>query len=423
MLKEFTKRLLRLRLLVVIFLAFFAGMLTTAAAQTVSADPQPPTFALFTEAWDIVLDHFVDRDQIDLTRMNYGAIEGMLNTLGDENHTSFSTPAVARMQADALAGSFVGIGAQVTTSDGQLQIVAPLRGAPAAAAGIVAGDRILAIDGTAVAGLAEWAIINLIQGPAGSTVVLTVVHPGQPTAVDIPVLRRRIDLQRVAWVRIPQSDLAYIQLSQFTERTGAALLVALQAITAAEPPIRGILLDLRNNPGGYLHEAITAASQFLPTAAVILHERAANGAITTHRAQQDGLARKLPLVVLVNQGTASAAEILAGALQDNQRAQLIGTATVGTGTVLQQFALSDGSVIRLGVTNWLTPDFHLIKNQGIHPNLTIPQALTQPLEDASTIPQLTAAGNWSATDQQYNVGLFRLRLATLSPVIQPAMKP
>jgi carboxyl-terminal processing protease len=416
MLKEFTNRLPKLRLPLVICLAFIAGVLTTATVQTVHAHQERPPFALFVEAWEIVNNHFVDRARIDFTKMVYGAIEGMLNTLGDANHTSFSTPAVARMQADALAGSFVGIGAQVTMDDGQFQIVAPLRGAPAAAAGIVAGDRVLAVDGIAVTGKDDWEIINLIQGTAGTTVVLTVIHPGEHAPVDLPVVRKRIDLQSVAWVRIPQSDLAYLQLSQFTDGTGAALRSALQALQIAPPteqPIRGILLDLRNNPGGYLHEALTAASQFLPTDTVILHERDAKGAITTHRAQQNGLARALPLVVLANGGTASAAEILAGALQDNQRAQVVGATTVGTGTVLQQFTLSDGSVIRLGVTNWLTPKFHLIKNQGIRPHIAVPQEQTLPLVDPVTVAQLTATGNWSTTDHQYNMGLFLLRLATL----------
>ena len=401
----------------ILLLTFAAGNVTGWLTKPALAAQNPPEFAIFWEAWDLVIDNFVDRDKIDFQKMTYGAIEGMLNTLGDQNHTAFFTPEVAELQANALEGSFEGIGAHVSMENEQFMIVAPMRGSPAETAGILAGDIVVAVDGTPTEGMAEWEIIDKVRGPAGSVVVLTVLHPEATEPVEITVIRGRIELDSVTWSRIPQTDLAYLQITQFASDTNFELMNALREIQAAAEgaqPIRGLLLDLRNNPGGYLLEAVRVGSQFLDDGLVILHERDAEGNITTHYARGRGYARELPMVVLINNGSASAAEILAGALQENARAQLVGETTLGTGTVLQQFTLSNGSVMRLGVTNWLTPQFNLIKNQGIQPNSKITQTATTQLVDAVALEQLGDTKPWSTADRQFNAALLLLRLSTFA---------
>jgi len=400
----------------VILLAFLFGNITGWFVRPVLAAEAPPEFALFWEAWDIVLTNFVDQDKIDFQRMTYGAIQGMLDTLGDENHTVFFDPETALLQASALEGSFEGIGANVSMENGQFVVTSPMRGSPAEAAGILPGDIVLAVDGTPVEDLPEWDVINHVRGPAGTSVVLTVLHPGTSDPVDITIIRGRIEVKSVAWARIPNTDIAYVQITQFAGDTNFELMRVLQHIreeaTSAQP-VQGILLDLRNNPGGYLHEAVRIGSQFLDNGQVILHERDASGDIETQKAFGNGFARDLPVVVLINQGSASAAEILAGALQENGRAKLIGETTLGTGTILHPFTLSDGSVIRLGVTNWLTPEFNLIKNQGIQPDVRITQPASVQLVDATWLQEQTGDATLTTDDAQFQAALFALRLLLL----------
>jgi carboxyl-terminal processing protease len=294
-------------------------------------------------------------------------------------------------------------------------IVAPIHGSPAEAAGIVAGDIVLEVDGEEIAGLAEWEVISRIRGASGTPVELTILHPDAAEPVEISITRGHIDIESVVWARIPGSNLVHVQITQFAGDTGAELRNVLQAIDeeiAAGRPVSGIMLDLRNNPGGYLQEALRVASQFLPDGEVILHEKDARGNVTTYRSQGVGLGRTLPLVVLINQGSASAAEIVAGALQANERAKLVGMSTVGTGTVLRPFTLSDGSVLRLGVTNWLTPDYALIKGQGIRPDMLIEQETSVEMMNAFLLEDLDTSAVRLHADRQFQAALLWLNVQT-----------
>lgn len=394
---------------------FLAGTFTGFMARPVLADDRPTQFEVFWEVWDLVEQYFVDRDEIDPERMTYGAIQGMLAALGDENHTVFFSPDEAKQQQNQLDGTFEGIGAYVEGADAGFRIVAPIHGSPAEKAGILAGDIVLKVNGEEITGLPEWEVISQIRGPAGTTVVLTVLHPDAEEAVDITVTRGKIDVESVTWARIPDTNYVYLQISQFAADTGDELQKALEAINAeaeSGAPVAGILLDLRNNPGGYLQEALRVNMQFLDTGKVILHERDASDQLRTYRSVGKGLARDIPMIAMINQGTASAGEITAGALKENGRARLVGQPTLGTGTVLQPFTLSDGSVLRLGVTNWLTPDKNLIKNQGVAPDSLVEQdpAIrmidTYQLEDAAALSDILAHG-----DKQFNQALLQLRLA------------
>jgi carboxyl-terminal processing protease len=407
---QLKRALIVLLLLVALLTAFLAGAVTGFAARPALAAERPTQFEVFWEVWDLVERYFVDRDKIDPQQMTYGAIQGMLATLGDQNHTAFFSPQEAQQQQSALDGSFEGIGAYVEGTEAGFRIIAPIHGSPAEEAGILAGDIILRVDGEDITGLPEWEVISRIRGPAGTTVILTVLHPNAEEPVDIAIVRRKIDIASVTWARIPNTNFIYLQISQFAADTGDELRAALEAIQAEHSTVEGILLDLRNNPGGYLQEALRVNSQFLEAGKVILHERDASQQLRTYRSVGRGLAREYPMVVLINEGTASAGEITAGALKENERARLVGQTTLGTGTVLQPFTLSDGSVLRLGVTHWLTPDRNLIKGQGVTPHVVVKQDPATPmvdalrLQEADTITEVLAQG-----DKQFNMGLLQLR--------------
>ena len=413
------RRLLVTAMLVIVLVStFFAGSIVGFAARPVlAATTPPPEFSLFWEAWDIVINNFVDRNKIDFTKMTYGAIQGMLDSLGDQGHTVFFPPEVAKQQENALDGSFEGIGAYVSLEGGQFTITAPIHGSPAEAAGVLAGDIVLQVDGVEISGLPEYEIIGKVRGPAGTKVVLTIVHAGEIDPVEITITRGRIEIASVTWARIPGTTLAYLQITQFEANTADETRAALRAIrdeAQKGQPITGLVLDLRNNGGGYLFEATQVASQFLPEGQVILHERNAEGKVTDHNSSGDGLLRDLPMIVLVNEGTASAGEILAGALQENDRARLVGAITLGTGTVLTPFNLSDGSLIRLGVTNWLTPKMNLIKNQGVKPDVAIKQKPSIKMVNADTLTASDQSKSFATDDRQFNSALLLIRLKMLA---------
>jgi len=250
--------------------------------------------------------------------------------------------------------------------DGRPVIVAPIPCSPAAAAGLLAGDIILTIDGVDTLGLTLDALSSAMRGPAGSQVELTVRQPDADAPRQVRVERREIDVPSVAWVMLPGSPVALVRLSQFADGAHDELTAALGAARAAGA--RGLVLDLRDNPGGLLHEAVGVAGEFL-TGGTIVQVQQRDGSRTIEKDPDSaaGAATDLPLAVLINGGSASSAEIVAGALKENGRAPLIGERTFGTGTVLSTYPLSDGSAVLLGTALWLTPDGHAIKEAGITP--------------------------------------------------------
>ncbi len=407
-----TKFARRVALSAVIFwlmaLAFVGGNISGFSIRSaMAAEERPSQFIIFWEAWDYVVAHFVDRERVDFAAMTYGAIEGMLASLGDEGHTTFLSPDAVRLHQTSLEGSFEGIGAYVSMEEGEVLIVAPIDGSPAEQAGILAGDVILEVDGNPVEGKSLDQVIFLVRGPANSEVVLTVRRPEVREPLQVLITRARIEVPSVSWSPIPNTDISYIKISQFTASVDRELEVALREISEAQTN-QGIILDLRNNPGGFLQQAIQANSQFLPKGDLILIETDANQNQTVHRSRGLGYAREMPLVVLINEGTASAGEITAGALKENERALLIGETTFGTGTVLNQFGLSDGSAILLGVTNWLTPDGNLIKGQGVTPDLEVTQPASAKKVSAEMLRSLTAEQFGTVEDDQFLKALQHL---------------
>jgi len=341
---------------------------TTQAAQPTPTAPSGSMIDVVLEAWGIVQEKYVDRQSLQQRDLAYGAIAGLVGALKDTGHSRFLKPEDLKRETTDLAGKFEGIGASVAEQDGKIVIVAPQDGSPAQKAGIQAGDVITAVNGESVEGLALNQVVDKIRGPAGTSVRLTVLHEGQTTPTDIEVSRAQIPVRSVTWTMVPGTKVAHVRLSQFADNTSAQLIEALKAAKAAGAT--GIVLDLRNNFGGYLHEGVNVASQFLANGNVLI-ERDAADKRKPYEVKPGGVATQIPMVVLTNGGTASAAEIVAGALQDQQRGPLIGEKTFGAGTVLSTFQLRDGSALLLGTSEWLTPNGRRIWKTGIAPDISV----------------------------------------------------
>jgi carboxyl-terminal processing protease len=355
-------------------------------------------FKLLNEAYQVINQYYVDRQAVQPQALEYGAISGMVDSLGDTGHTRFMTPQMVKEEQDMTQGQFEGIGAEVQTKDNQTVIVAPIDGSPAQKAGLSAGDVILKVDGQDVQGLPISTVVSKILGPAGTKVTLTIQHHDTGKISDITLTRAKITLQNVTWVAIPGTNYADVRIAAFSNNITQDLVTALQAIE--KQGYKGIILDLRDNPGGLLDESVNATSQFLDSGDV-LKVKDAKGNISDIKVKPGGVATKLPMVVLINEGTASAAEIMSGAIQDAGRAKLVGATTFGTGTVLNQFPLSDGSALLVATQEWLTPKGRVIWHQGIKPDV----AVTLPADASPLIPSLmrnmSAAQIQSGTDTQF----------------------
>ena len=253
--------------------------------------------------------------------------------------------------------------------DGHVTIVTPLDNSPAQKAGLQAGEIIMAVDGQNVAGLNLLQVVKLVSGPVGTNVRLLILDPQTSLSREVALTRADITTQDVTWIRLPGTRIDHLRIAAFSATVTQSLIKALDAIQREKS--RGIILDLRNNPGGLLDNAISTASQFLQSGNVLL-EKDAKGQVKDIPVEKGGVALHIPVVCLVNGGTASAAEIVAGALKDHHRARLVGTKTFGTGTVLQEFPLSDGSALLLAIREWLTPDGETIWHKGITPDLVVP---------------------------------------------------
>ena len=321
--------------------------------------------SLYDEAVRIVKQYFVGRKSVTDQQLLYGSIKGMIESLGDTGHSTFLTPEEYAAWQASLNASVAGIGVMLSNADGIFLVDRVIPGSPAEAAGVKAGDQITAVDGVNTAGMSFSDLSSKIRGDAGTKVTITVIHRGSTTAVDITITRANIVVPLADWGMVPGTHVADIVLTEF----GSGAADQLQAdITAAQKAgATSMILDLRGNPGGYASEARDVASEFLSSGVVYI-EQDANGTNTEIRVNTARQHTNMPLVVVVDHNSASASEIVAGALQDAGRAKIVGVNTFGTGTVLQQFPLSDGSVIILGTAWWLTPKGHRIFGVGIKPD-------------------------------------------------------
>jgi carboxyl-terminal processing protease len=352
------------------------------------------SFQLMAEAWNMIHQSYVDRSAIGAQTLTYGAIGGMVDALGDTGHSRFLSPEMVQEQHSFTTGQFEGIGAYVEMKEGHVVIVAPMDGSPAQQAGLRPGDIILKVDGEDAAGLAIDQVVSRIVGPADTSVTLTILTPETGQTRDVTLVRAKITLQNVRWQRLPGTQVAHVRVVAFSQGVTDDLKQALSEIQ--QQGMTGIILDLRRNPGGLLSESVGTASQFLEGGNVLLEEDA-QGEITPVPVLKGGLGPDLPLVVLIDPGTASAAEIVSGALQDAGRAKLVGETTFGTGTVLNEFSLSDGSALLLATEEWLTPQGRRIWHQGIAPDVQV--ALPQ-----GTSPLLPEAEAGMTPEQLQNSG-------------------
>ncbi|MEZ4678078.1 MAG: S41 family peptidase [Caldilineaceae bacterium] len=283
------------------------------------------------------------------------------------------TPEQLADQQRSITGSFSGIGAQLGVEDQLPIIVAPFDGSPTLQAGVKAGDVIISVDGEDVTSLSLTEIATDYAAPKGPEVTLTLYRRATESSLDITIVRGEIKIPAVAWTMVPGTDVALLRLTQFNANAQDELVPALQSIQSEGAT--GLIVDIRNNPGGLLTQAIGVTSQFLTEGNVLQEENAA-GQRKPYPVEDGGVAPDIPLVVLINPGSASSSEIFAGAIQDHKRGTLIGETTFGTGTVLQTFQLEDGSALLLGTSQWLTADGRLIRKQGITPDIAVDLALT-----------------------------------------------
>lgn len=347
--------------LVIIVISFSAGLFIGIDA------PYSPAAGtdLINQAWGEILTEYVERDAIDTENLSHGAIEGMLQAL-DDPYSSFINPEEYSIFSSDFQGTFEGIGAYVAFSEGTLSIIAPIADSPAEKAGVKAGDIILEIDGEPVENMSFTEAILKIRGPQGTLLELLITRDGESEPFIIEVIRDKVE---VASVRLEMQDnFAHITITEFTERTGTEMAEILRDID--EETTRGIILDVRGNPGGILYAVVEVASHFLEED-IILYIRDNLGNVSPTKRVNVTPVTALPMIVLVDNSSASASEVLAGALQDYDRAIIAGTTTYGKGSVGVFIELEDGSAILLTISRWLTPDGYLIEGEGIEPDIEL----------------------------------------------------
>jgi carboxyl-terminal processing protease len=322
---------------------------------------------------------------VDDNKLAQGAISGMVQSLGDP-HTRYMTPAEYEITQADQSGDLEGIGAYVEGYEGYLRIVSPFPGSPAEEVGLLPGDVIIKVDGVDMEGLGEAEIISHVRGPAGSTVHLTIYREGHEDYLEFDVVREKFSIPSVESEMLAD-QVAYIKINDFGDKTDPELRAALKDLLGQKPV--GMVLDLRGNPGGYLTTAIEVASQFISDG-IVMRERQQDGSETTYTAKSGGLATEIPLVVLIDAGSASASEIVAGAIQDRERGLIVGQTSYGKGSVQQWIPLKDDAgAVAITVARWLTPNGRTIHKQGITPDVSVKR--TEDDRTADLDPQLDKA--------------------------------
>ncbi|MFH1582145.1 MAG: S41 family peptidase [bacterium] len=348
--------------------------------------PEEVNFSLFWETWNKLEEKYVDKASLNTQEMIYGAIEGMVNSLGDP-YTVFLKPEDTKVFIEDVKGSFEGVGMEIGIRNSQLQVIAPLEGTPAQKAGLKAGDKLVEIDGESTVGITTDEAVKKIRGPKGTEVVLGIYRESWGEKRDVPIIRGVIAIPSLK-LELRDDNIAYIHLYQFSE--AAAYDFRKAVIDILESPTQKIVLDLRNNPGGYLEVAQEIAAWFLEKGQVVAIEDFGEGREKElYKANGSSKLASYPVVVLINEGSASASEILAGALRDNKDSIIVGITSFGKGSVQQLERFSEGSSLKITVAKWLTPKGDLIADKGLEPDIEI--ELTQEDIDAGTDPQLDKA--------------------------------
>ena len=333
-------------------------------------------FSLFWRVWDTLEQKYFDKNKLVKSQMVYGAIKGMVAAVGDP-YTVFLPPQENRVVQEDLQGSFEGVGIQIGFKGTQLAVIAPLPDSPAEKAGVKAGDFIVGIKdplknidrGTVGITLPE--AVQAIRGPAGSTVTLALLREGGEEPVVVDIVRASIDIPSLILTYVGEEEnIAHIKLLKFSGETEDEWEKAVRQILK-NPKTKGIILDLRNNPGGYLQAAVDIAGEFLENGSVVVTEENANGQKQDFKVQRYGRFLKTPVVVLVNKGSASASEILAGALRDVRKVAIVGETTFGKGTIQEPQQLEGGAGLHITTARWLTPSGTWVNEAGLEPDIII----------------------------------------------------
>jgi carboxyl-terminal processing protease len=324
-------------------------------------------FGLFWEVWKRLQEKHIDAEKVSNQDMVYGAVSGLVNSLKDPN-TIFFPPSDAKKFGEDISGEFSGIGSEIGVRNDQLVIIAPLKDSPAEKAGLRSGDKILKIDQTITNGLNSEEAVKLIRGEKGTTVVLTIFRDNWEKPKEISIVRDIIQIPTLDW-KILDGDIAYIHLYNFFEKAPSLFFKAGVEIAAKHP--KGLIIDLRDNPGGYLDGAVNIAGLFLDLGDVVVTEEFRSGEKEIYKTYGNGLLKNVKTVVLINEGSASASEILTGALRDNRHVKLVGNKSFGKGTVQELIPLKDDSVLKVTIAHWLMPNGGLIEKNGIDPDYKV----------------------------------------------------
>jgi len=338
--------------------------------------PEEVDFSLFWEAWDKLQKNYVNPEVLDVQKMIYGAISGMVESLGDP-YTVFFNPEESKTFLEDVSGRFEGVGTEIGIRKGQLQVIAPLEGTPAQKADLRPGDKIIKIGDVATADISSEEAVSLIRGPKGTEVTLTIMRDGWDAPKEITIERKVIEIPSSKWELLAspgeaggEGDIAYIKLYQFSENIDSDFRkIAAEVLNS---PAKKIILDLRNNPGGYLERAQDIAGWFLEKGqVVVIEDFGAGKKQTVYKADGNAKLIDYPMVILINQGSASASEILASALHDNRGIKMIGETSFGKGSVQKLETLTDDSSLKITIAKWLTPKGASITDVGLEPDIKV----------------------------------------------------
>lgn len=357
-------------------------------------------FSLFYEVWDLLHREYLKKEELQDQDLMYGAVSGLTRSVGDP-YTAFLTPEENEIVKAGINGEYEGIGAELGMRDNQLMIISPLEGSPAEAAGVEAGDKILKIDGEETRGITLSEAVSKIRGEAGTVVTLTLGRESREEPLDVSITRGRITLESVKWEPLDSlstkletgardkdgGGIVYIRISRFGERTASEWDEAVAEILGEASP-KALILDLRNNPGGILSASVELASEFIDRGTIVFEEFG-DGTRKTFSSTRVGKFTRVPAVVLLNKGSASASEILASALRYHRRAHIVGEKSFGKGTVQDARDLPDGSGVHITVAKWLTPEGKWVNETGLTPDFEV--ALTKEDIEAERDPQLEKA--------------------------------
>ncbi len=330
--------------------------------------PKDVDFSLFWQVWNSLHEKYVDPNKLDMQELLYGAIDGMVKSVGDP-YTVFFKPVVSQKFQEQINGAFGGVGMELGERNGYVTVIAPIKDTPAYKAGIKAGDKILKVDSKETSNYSIDEVVGMIRGQIGTKVLLNVISEGDKKSRDVTLVREKIRVPALKW-QMMNNNIAYIQIYEFSQNVDTDFENAAQEILKS--PAKGIVIDLRNNPGGLLESAIDLAGWMLDKGQVVTMEEFKDGSRQEFKSDGNSALRGYPTIILINGGSASASEILSGALHDNRPVQLVGEKSFGKGSVQELENYDNGSSLKVTVAKWLTPKGRSITQLGIDPDVVVP---------------------------------------------------